>query len=142
VRSVCVCAKLISILYFIFQFILVSSSIPKKRKDTIMATHSPSLANGLLTFDNANSNDSAHQQQYSPFHRSLSNFVAPIGILDEPWEQLFEFGYTGYPPSTTGLQYWPTESVDDAVIEPKFEPELADIFDEYIPGYYTGGDCC
>ena len=102
-----------------------------------MATNSPSLANGLLMFDNAHSNE--FNQQYSPFNRSLSNAVAPVNVDDRAWEQLFDFNYTRYSP-IADFQFCSTKSIDNAFIECQSEQGLANIFDEYLNGYYMGDD--
>jgi len=66
---------------------LVSSSISKTSEDKIMA-NSPSLAMGLLMFENINNVGFNYQQEYSPIDRSLSNVVAPISISSESILQL------------------------------------------------------
>jgi hypothetical protein len=104
-----------------------------------MATNSPSLANGLLMFDNASSDESNHHQQHSPFNRTLSTFVAPINVNDESWQQLFDFDYA-QPSATTDLQLWPTKFFDDAFVECQSEQGLANIFDDYFDEYYNGSD--
>jgi hypothetical protein len=111
----------------------VSSSISETSENTIVA-NSPSLAMAILMFENINSNDFIHQQQYSPFHRSLSNVVAPVNFNDESWQQLFDFECSQYE-TTTGFQYCPTKSIGDTFIECQSEPGLASIFDDYLDGY-------
>jgi hypothetical protein len=98
---------------------------------------------GLLNTSllNTTNNDFTHYKQPSPFHRSLSNAVAPVNVHDESWRQLFELEYDLYP-ATADYQYWSTKSFDDAFIECQSEQGLADIFDEYLDGFYLGGDCC
>jgi PAS domain-containing protein len=115
----------------------VSSSISQTSEDTIVA-NSPSLDMGLLC---TNNNDFNQHKHPSPFHRSLSNVVAPVNIVDESWRQLFEPEYDLFP-ATTDYQYWSTKFFDDTFTECQSEQELAKIFDEYIDGYYMGGDCC
>jgi hypothetical protein len=92
---------------------------------------------GLL---NTTNNDFTHHKQSSPFQRSLSNAVAPVNVHDESWRQLFDFEYE-LCPATTDYQYWSTKSFGDTYIECQSEQGLADIFDEYLDGFYMGGDC-
>jgi PAS domain-containing protein len=116
-----------------------SSSTSKTSEDTIMA-NSPSLAMGLLMFDNTFTNEVTHQQQHSPFNRSLSNVVAPINVDDQSWQQLFDFDYDQYP-TTTDLQYWPTKSFEDAFVECQSEQGLRNVFDDYFDEYFMNGGC-
>jgi PAS domain-containing protein len=118
----------------------VSSSLSKTSEDTIVA-NSPSLDMGLLMSDATNSSGYTHQQQHSPSHRSLSNVVAPVNVHDQSWRELFDPEYDQYS-ATTDFQYWSTKSFDDVFIECQSEQGLANIFDEYLDGYYMGGDCC
>jgi len=97
---------------------------PKTSEDTIMA-NSPSLAMGLLMFENVNNNEFFHQQQPSPFIRSLSNVVAPF-IFDDESAQLFEYEYDQCS-ANTNMQYWPTKSINDTYIKYQLEQELASI---------------
>jgi len=108
---------------FLFHiFFLVS---PKTSEDTIMA-NSPSLAMGLLMFDNVNNNEFFHQQQLSPpFARSLSNVVAPFIFDDEP-AQLFEYKYDQCS-KNTNTQYWPPKTIEDIYMKYQLEQELASI---------------
>ncbi|CAF1373984.1 unnamed protein product [Rotaria sordida] len=107
---------------------LVSPTMPKTSEDTIMV-QSPSLAMGLLMSDNTtttnNNNEFCHQQQLSPFARTLSNVVAPF-IFDDESLQLFEHKYdqcqTNLP-----MQYWPNKIIDDTYIKYQLEQELASI---------------
>jgi hypothetical protein len=109
---------------------LVSSSVSKTSEDTIVAA-SPSLAMGLLMFENINSNDFIHQQQYSPFHRSLSNVVAPVDINGESWQHLFdEFEFNQYS-TGTDFQYWSTKPTDNTFLDCHSEQGLASIFNDY-----------
>jgi PAS domain-containing protein len=97
---------------------------PKASEDTIMA-NSPSLAMGLLMFDNVNNNEFFHQQQPSPFSRSLSNVVAPF-IFDDESAKLFDYEYEQCS-KNTNAQYWPTKVIDDTYIKFELEQELASI---------------
>jgi hypothetical protein len=97
---------------------------PKTSEDTIMA-NSPSLAMGLLMFDNVNNNEFIHQQQPSPFSRSLSNVVAPF-IFDDESAKLFDYEYDQCS-TNTNTQYWPTKTFDDTYIKYQLEQELASI---------------
>jgi PAS domain-containing protein len=97
---------------------------PKTSEETIMA-HSPSLAMGLLMFDNVNSNEFVHQQQSSPFIRSLSNVVAPF-IFDDESTKLFEYEYDQRS-TNINMQYWPTKPINDTYIKYQLEQELASI---------------
>jgi hypothetical protein len=110
--------------YFLVYFYLVSPTIPKTSEDTIMA-NSPSLAMGLLMFDNINYNEFFHQQQTSSFIRSLSNVVAPF-IFDDQSSQLFEYGYDQCA-TNTNMQYWSGKTIDDTYIKCELEQELASI---------------
>jgi hypothetical protein len=92
--------------------------MPKTSEDTIMA-NSPSLAMGLLMFDNVNCNEFFHQPQQSPFIRSLSNVVAPFTFDDES-ARLFEY-------ENSNMQYWPIKTMDDTFIKCQLEHELASI---------------
>jgi hypothetical protein len=114
---------------------LVSSSISTTSEDTIVA-NSPSLAMGLLMFENINSNDFIYKQQYSPFHRSLSNVVAPIDINGASWRQLFDdFEFNQYSIGTD-FQSWSTKSIEDTFSACQSEQGLASIFDDYeLDGY-------
>ena len=87
--------------------------------------NSPSLAMGLLMFDNANSNEFLHQQQSPTFLRSLSNVVAPF-IFDEESSHLFKYEYDQCS-SHTNMQYWPRKTIDDTYIKCELEQELASI---------------
>jgi hypothetical protein len=79
--------------------------------------NSPSLAMGLLMFDNVNNNEYFHQQQQSsPFNRSLSNVVAPF-IFDNESSQLFEYEFDQYS----------TKTIDDKLFKYQLEEELASI---------------
>jgi hypothetical protein len=109
----------------------VPSSISKASEDTIMA-NSPSLAMGLLI--STNTYDFTHVQQYSPFHRSLSNVVAPVNVHDESWRQLFDLDYNQYS-ITTDRPYCPTKLFDDAFIEYQSGLELGDIFNDCLDEY-------
>jgi hypothetical protein len=83
--------------------------------------HSPTLAMGLLMFDNVNTNEFFHQQQLSPFSRSLSNVVAPF-IFDDESAKLFDYEFD------QNTQYWPTKTtIDDTYIKYQLEQELASI---------------
>jgi PAS domain-containing protein len=117
----------------------VSASASKTSDESIMA-NSPSLDRGLLIFDNTNSNDATYHQQHSPVHRSLSNVVAPVNVHDESWRRLFDLEYTQYS-ATTDLECW-SKSFDDVFTEYQSGPGLENIFDDYLDGYYMGGDCC
>jgi len=97
---------------------------PKTSEDTITA-NSPSLAMGLLMFDNINTNEFFHQQEPSPFTRSLSNVVAPF-ISDNESEQLFQYEYDQCS-TNLNMQYWPIEAINDTYIKYQFEQELASI---------------
>ncbi|CAF2485566.1 unnamed protein product [Rotaria sp. Silwood2] len=111
----------------------VPSSISEASKDSIMA-HSPSLAMGLLIFDNGKSNDFTQQQQCSTFSRQLSNVVAPVNFNDEFWEQLFNVDYNP-DPAPANFQYWPTDSFNDTFISCQSDFELASYFEEYLGGH-------
>ena len=92
--------------------------MPKTSEDTIMA-NSPSLAMGLLMFDNVNNNEFFYQQQPSPpFNRSLSN-VAPF-IFDDESAQIFNY-------ENPNMQYWPIKTMDDTFIKCQLDQELASI---------------
>jgi hypothetical protein len=112
---------------------LVRSSISKTSEDSVMA-NSPSLIPGLLVFDDTTSNDFI--QQYSPFSRSLSNFVAPVSFDDEFWEQLFGYDNSQYssPTTATDLEYLSTKFFDHAFNECQSEEGLASFIDEYLSG--------
>jgi len=103
---------------------LVSPTMPKTSEDTIMA-YSPSLARGLLMFDNVNNNEFFRQQQPSPFVRSLSNVVAPF-IFDDESAQLFQYEFNQCS-SNPNMQYWPIKTIDDTYIKCQLEQELASI---------------
>lgn len=91
---------------------------PKASEDSIMA-NSPSLAMGLLMFDNVNSNDYICQQQTSPtFVRSLSNVVAPF-IFDNQSPQFFDFEYEQSMNKISDM--------DDTFAKYQLEQELASI---------------
>jgi hypothetical protein len=107
-------------------FVLIDMFLvsPKTSEDTIMA-NSPSLAMGLLMFDNVNNNEFIHQQQPSPFSRSLSNVVAPF-IFDDESAKLFDYEYDQCS-TNTNTQYWPTKTFDDTYIKYQLEQELASI---------------
>jgi hypothetical protein len=96
--------------------------------------NSPSLIPGLLVFDDTTSNDFI--QQYSPFSRSLSNFVAPVSFDDEFWEQLFGYDNSQYssPTTATDLEYLSTKFFDHAFNECQSEEGLASFIDEYLSG--------
>ncbi|CAF2987649.1 unnamed protein product [Rotaria sp. Silwood2] len=104
--------------------LVVSPTMPKISEDTIMV-QSPSLAMGLLISDNINNNEFCHQQQLSPFTRTLSNVVAPF-IFDNESLRLFENEYDSCPTSLP-MQYWPMKIIDDTYIKYQFEQELASI---------------
>ncbi len=87
--------------------------------------NSPSLAMGLLMFENVNSNEFVHQQQSSPFIRSLSNVVAPF-IFDDESTKLFEYEYDQRS-TNINMQYWPTKPINDTYIKYQLEQELASI---------------
>jgi PAS domain-containing protein len=98
---------------------------PKTSEDSIMA-NSPSLAMGLLMFDNVYTNEFSHQQQPSPVSRSLSNVVAPF-IFDDESAQLFAY-------ENPNMQFWPIKTMDDTFIKCQLEHELASIdalFNDY-----------
>ncbi len=97
---------------------------PKTSEDSIMA-NSPSLAMGLLMFDNVNSNEFFHQQQPSPISRSLSNVVAPFTFDDES-ARLFDYEFEQCS-TNTNTQYWPTKTIDETYIKYQLEQELASI---------------
>jgi len=91
---------------------------PKASEDTIMA-NSPSLAMGLLMFDNVDHNTC--QQRSPSFTRSLSNVVAPFIFNDES-AQFFD------------IDYCPNTTFDDTFMKLQLEQELASIdalIDEY-----------
>ncbi|CAF0859783.1 unnamed protein product [Rotaria sordida] len=111
----------------------VPSSISETSKDAIMAD-SPSLAMGLLMFNNDRTNDLSHQHQYSSVSRQLSNVVAPVNINDEFWEQLFNVNHNQYPTSAN-LQYSPTDTFNNTFIPCQFDLELASYIEEYLDGY-------
>lgn len=113
----------------------LSSSISKTSEDTIVA-NSPSLDMGLLRFENSTNNDIINNQQFSPYHRSLSNFVAPIDFNDESWPELFELEYDQFS-TTIDSQYGSTEPF----VKHQSEQELADFFDQYLNGYYMDNNC-
>jgi len=94
--------------------------------------NSPSLAMGLLMFDNINYNEFFHQQQTSSFIRSLSNVVAPF-IFDDQSSQLFEYGYDQCA-TNANMQYWSGKTIDDTYIKCELEQELASI-DAIINGF-------
>jgi hypothetical protein len=123
--------KIFTLISFFFFVILVPSSISKASEDTIVA-NSPSLAMGLLI--STNTYDFTHVQQYSPFHRSLSNVVAPVNVHDESWRQLFDLDYNQYS-ITTDRPYCPTKLFDDAFIEYQSGLELGDIFNDCLDEY-------
>jgi len=79
--------------------------------------NSPSLAMGLLMFDNVNNNEFFYQQQPSPFIRSLSNVVAPF-VFDDEYDQCS---------TNSNMQYWPIEIIDETFIKCQLEQELASI---------------
>ncbi len=87
--------------------------------------NSPSLSMGLLMFENVNNNEFFHQQQPSPFTRSLSNVVAPF-IFDDESAQLFEYEYDQCS-TKTNMQYWPTKPINDTYIKYQLDQELASI---------------
>jgi hypothetical protein len=87
--------------------------------------NSPSLAMGLLMFDNVNNNEFFHRQQPSPFSRSLSNVVAPF-IFDDESAPVFKYEYDQCSTSTN-TQYWPRKTIDSTYIEYQLEQELASI---------------
>lgn len=97
---------------------------PKTSEDTIVA-NSPSLAMGLLMFDNVNSTEFFHQQQPSPISRSLSNVVAPF-IFDDETAKLFEYEYDQCS-TNINMQYWPVKSINDTYMKYELEQELASI---------------
>jgi PAS domain-containing protein len=112
----------------------VSASISKTSEDTIVA-NSPSLAMGLLMSDNTTTIDFINFQQCSPFHRSLSNVVAPVNIDDESWQQLLNFDFNQYS-NTTDFSYCPTKSFDaPPFIEYQPGLELDDIFNDCFDEY-------
>ena len=87
--------------------------------------NSPSLAMGLLMFDNVNSNEFFQQQQPSPISRSLSNVVAPF-IFDDESAKLFDYEFEQCS-TNTSTQYWPTKTIDETYIKYQLEQELASI---------------
>jgi PAS domain-containing protein len=97
---------------------------PKTSEDTIMA-NSPSLAMGLLMFDNSNNNEFFHQQQLSPCTRSLSNVVAPF-IFDDESSTIIKYEYEQCP-ININMQYSPTKIIDDTYMKYQLEQELASI---------------
>jgi len=97
---------------------------PKTSEDTILAD-SPSLAMGLLMFDNVNNNEFFHQQHPPSFIRSLSNAVAPV-IFDDESTQLFKYEYDQCS-TKTNMQYWPTKTINDTYFKYQLEQELASI---------------
>jgi PAS domain-containing protein len=88
---------------------------PKTSEDTIMA-NSPSLAMGLLMFDQVNNNEFSYQQQPSSFIRSLSNVVSPF-IFDDQSDQLFQYEF----------DQWSTKPISDTYMKYHLEDDLASI---------------
>jgi hypothetical protein len=97
--------------------------------------NSPSLAMGLLVSDNTTTIDFINSQQCSPFHRSLSNVVAPVNFDDESWKQLLNFDFNQYS-NTTNFSYCPTKSFDAPPFV-EYQPglELDDIFNDCFDEY-------
>lgn len=122
-----------------YLFHLASSSVSETIKDTILA-NSPPLTMGLPPLSNDSYNDVLQRQQYSPFHRSLSNVVEPVNIADQYWEQLFGFD-SAECPAATDFQCWSSSS-DDSFLTCQSERELESIFDEYLEAYSTNGNYC
>lgn len=91
---------------------------------------------GLLRFENSTSNDIINTEQFSPYHRSLSNFVAPIDFNDESLPELFELEYDQFS-TIIDSQYGSTESF----VKYQSEQELADFFDQYLNECYMDNNC-
>jgi hypothetical protein len=78
--------------------------------------NSPSLAMGLLMFDQVNNNEFSYQQQPSFFIRSLSNVVSPF-IFDDQSDQLFQYEF----------DQWSTKPISDTYMKYHLEDDLASI---------------
>jgi predicted patatin/cPLA2 family phospholipase len=78
--------------------------------------NSPSLAMGLLMFDQVNNNEFSYQQQPSSFIRSLSNVVSPF-IFDDQSDQLFQYEF----------DQWSTKPISDTYMKYHLEDDLASI---------------
>ncbi|CAF0771376.1 unnamed protein product [Rotaria sp. Silwood1] len=113
---------------------LASTCVSEASKDSIMA-YSPSLAMGLLTDDNGKTNDFSYQHQYSPFSRQLSNFVAPVNVNDEFWEQLFNVDCNPPYPTSPNFEYGPTDSFNNTFTPCQIDLELASYIEDYLNGY-------
>lgn len=108
---------------FLSSFLRFSSTVsPKTSEDALLAT-SPSLAMGLLMFDNFHAHDYVHQQNSPTFARSLSNVVAPF-IFDEQSSELLDFDPCGH---RLDLDGYPIKSFNDTYMKYQLEQEIASI---------------